>query len=213
MNAARAGWTPARAAWPLVVLLSLGVALFSLRYFAAPEHGALLGLRTGLARLVLLVHVAGGVLALAVGPFQFSGRLRRRAPRWHRRLGRAYVAGVLVGGVAGLPAAWFTEGGLSSHVAFTLLALLWLATTGLAVAAIRRRDVAAHRAWMVRGFALTFAAVTLRLWLPLLLVSGAPFLEAYRTVAWLCWVPNLIAAELWLAATRPAAAQPALGVR
>ena len=48
---------------------------------------------------------------------------------------------------------------------------------------------------MVRNFALTFAAVTLRLWLPGMVVGGVPMEIAYPIVAWLCWVPNLIVAE------------------
>jgi hypothetical protein len=61
-------------------------------------------------------------------------------------------------------------------------------------AALRERRSGLHR-WMVRNFALTFAAVTLRLWLPGSVVSGVPFGIAYPIVAWLCWVPNLVFAE------------------
>ncbi len=53
---------------------------------------------------------------------------------------------------------------------------------------------------MIRNFALTFAAVTLRLWLPAFQAASGSFLDAYRTVAWLCWVPNAIAAEIILRA-------------
>jgi hypothetical protein len=54
---------------------------------------------------------------------------------------------------------------------------------------------------MVRNFALTFAAVTLRLWLPTAIIAGAPFELAYPVIAWLCWVPNLLLAELLLRQT------------
>jgi hypothetical protein len=50
---------------------------------------------------------------------------------------------------------------------------------------------------MIRSYALTFAAVMLRIYLPLSQVYGIPFEPAYQTIAWLCWVPNLIVAE-WL---------------
>lgn len=199
--------------WPLVALLSAGVALYSLRYFTVPRHAPLLEVRAGPARVALLIHAGAGIAALMAGPFQFNAALRRRSLRWHRGLGFIYLAGVAVGGAAGLVSAQFTFGGLTSRVAFSWLAVLWLAATALAWRAVRRRDLAAHREWMIRSFALTFAAVTLRLWLPLLQAGGASFTEAYQTVAWLCWVPNLIAAELWIAATRSAGAQPALGVR
>lgn len=61
---------------------------------------------------------------------------------------------------------------------------------------------------MVRNFALTFAAVTLRLWLPASVVSGVPFELAYAIVAWLCWVPNLAVAEWMLDRGAPPAAVP-----
>ncbi len=51
---------------------------------------------------------------------------------------------------------------------------------------------------MIRNFALTGAAVTLRLWLPALQAASGSFMDAYRTVVWLCWVPNAIAAEIIL---------------
>ena len=67
----------------------------------------------------------------------------------------------------------------------------------------------AHRAWVLRSYALTLAAVTLRLWLPGLHVGlGLPFAEVYQTVAWLAWVPNLIVIELWLTAERASQARP-----
>ena len=50
---------------------------------------------------------------------------------------------------------------------------------------------------MIRTNALTFAAVTLRLWLPAFIASGADYIEAYTAVAWLSWVPNLLVAE-WI---------------
>ena len=65
---------------------------------------------------------------------------------------------------------WFSSVGLLGFFGFGSLAVLWVAFTLTAYRAIRRRDVASHRAWMMRSFALTYAAPTLRLWLVLLLV-------------------------------------------
>jgi uncharacterized membrane protein (DUF2068 family) len=103
--------------------------------------------------------------------------------------------GVLVGGVAGLFMSFHAFGGLLSRLGFGLLAIAWLATGILAYRAIRARDVAAHRRWMIRNFSLTFAAVTLRIYLPSSIISGIDFEVAYPVIAWLCWVPNLLLAE------------------
>ncbi len=62
-------------------------------------------------------------------------------------------------------------------------------------------------AWMLRSYALIFAGVMLRLELPLLTLAFGAFPPAYRAVAWLCWVPNLLIA-LWFT-RRPADPAPA----
>ncbi len=68
---------------------------------------------------------------------------------------------------------------------------------------MRRFSCAAHRRWMICNFSLTFAAVTLRLYLSPVSIFQFPFEQAYGVIAWACWVPNLLVAE-WL--VRPAAA-------
>jgi len=97
--------------------------------------------------------------------------------------------------------AFHAFGGLAARLGFACLALAWLYTGLRAYQAIRARDIASHRRWMIRNFALTFAAVTLRLWLPGAVVAGVSYELAYAVVAWLCWVPNLLAAQLLLIAS------------
>ena len=145
----------------------------------------------------ITTHVAGAMLAALLGPFQLlRTSTTRRYVRLHRWAGRVYLVGVLVGGLGGLYMATLAYGGLSARVGFGLLAGLWLFTGGMAYARIRAKQIEAHRRWMIRNYALTFAAVTLRLWLiGLQALAGVPQLEAYLTVAWLSWVPNLLVAE------------------
>jgi uncharacterized membrane protein len=149
----------------------------------------------------ITAHVAGAMVAAILGPFQFLPQSRtRRFLRLHRWAGRAYLLGVLVGGLAGLYLAFLAYGGLPARVGFGMLAGLWLLTGWLAYARIRAKQIQRHRRWMIRNYSLTFAAVTLRLWLiGLQALGGVPQLEAYVTVAWLSWVPNLLVAELFVA--------------
>lgn len=99
---------------------------------------------------------------------QFSSRLRRADLELHRWAGRLYLGvGVLVGGVSGLYISQFAFGGPVAGVGFAALAVCWLHTGARAFTAIRRRAVKEHRRWMVRNFSLSFAAVTLRLYIPL----------------------------------------------
>jgi len=144
----------------------------------------------------IYTHVFAAVFALALGPLQFSQRLRRTLPQLHRWLGRLYLGvGVLVGGLAGLYMAVLAWGGPVAKLGFASLALAWLYTGWRAYRAIRAGRVAQHRAWMVRNFSLTLAAVSLRIYLPLSMVAGIDFGTAYPVIAWMCWIPNLLLAE------------------
>lgn len=183
-----------RSRWSVMAVLSIAVSLYAiallLRPVLRPEF-----LQTSPVPLMVFVHLAGGGLALGLGPFQFLASLRARRPTLHRWLGRVYVAAILAGGVAGLVLARFSQGGMVAHTGFGLLALAWLYTTGSAFLSIRRGAVTAHRLWMMRSFALTLAAVTLRIYLPVSLIAGLSFESAYPVIAWACWVPNLLVAE------------------
>jgi uncharacterized membrane protein len=187
--------------WLLMLLLALGIALVSTRYFfISPEKAAEPALGPKFARHLplLLTHVTGGSVALVLGPWLFWGRFRNRFLAFHRWLGRLYLLGIFAGGLAGLAMAAIAFGGLPSQLGFGGLAVAWLATGVLALQRIRQGNVRAHREWMIRSYALTLAAVTLRLWLPLLLSFGLEFPVAYPMIAWLSWVPNLVVAEVYL---------------
>jgi uncharacterized membrane protein len=140
-------------------------------------------------------HFTGGAIALAAGAFQMNGRLRLMFRPAHRWLGRLYVAAVVVGGVAGFSLALHSFGGGVAQMGFALLAVCWLACTINAYRLIRHGDVSAHRRWMIRSYAVTLSAVTLRFYLPGSQLAGLPMAVAYPAIAWLCWVPNLLVAE------------------
>jgi uncharacterized membrane protein len=187
------------AGWVTMMGLASLIALSSVRYFVVSPEMAIDGpLARRFAEYItpLLFHVGGGVVALSLGAWGFWGRFRNKYLWLHRWLGRVYLLAVLVGGTAGFYMALTAFGGLPARIGFAMLALLWLATGANAYLRIRRGEVRLHREWMIRNYALTFSAVMLRVWLPLFLALGYDFPEAYTTVAWLCWVPNLLAAEL-----------------
>jgi uncharacterized membrane protein len=144
----------------------------------------------------IYTHIFASIVALTIGPFQFSTRLRQEHANYHRWLGRTYLAvGVLVGGLSGLYMSQFAYGGQIAKLGFATLAMLWLYTGLRAYLAIRRGAIVEHRKWIVRNFSLTLAAVTLRFYLPVSMAAGVEFELAYPIIAWLCWVPNLVFAE------------------
>ncbi len=190
---------PKSGAWVVaLLLLAVPIALYGLSF---PWTNANPAFKARLMALpwAALPHFLGGGIALLIGGLQFLPRLRATRPRLHRLIGRVYLLSVLAGGLGGLSIATISHGGASTHIGFGMLALLWLASGMAAWQAILRGDVQAHRRWMMRNFAMTFAAVMLRIDIPILqAVFGVPFDEAYQTVAWLCWVPNLLIVEWFL---------------
>lgn len=191
-----------RAGLIAVLVLSLATSLYAIGVYAVLPLGTGLHpeMRAGFEahRAGIHTHVFAAAFALSLGPFQFSTRMRCAHTTLHRWLGRLYLGvGVLVGGAAGLYMAFHAFGGLAARLGFGCLAIAWLLTGACAYRTIRAGDVRHHRRWMIRNFALCFAAVTLRLWVPSAVVSGIPFELAYPGIAWLCWIPNLLVAE-WL---------------
>jgi hypothetical protein len=159
----------------------------------------------------LVVHALTGGIALLVGPWQFVRRIRRM-PRVHRYLGRVFLfAGVLPASVAGMVVAWLSTAGPVASLGFALLDLAWFGSALAGYRAVRTHRYRDHERWMIRAFALTFAAVTLRLWLVTLILVQLPLLHsvyhgdfhdlfrtAYAVVPWLCWIPNLLVVEWYL---------------
>ena len=184
-------------AWILMTLLSVGVGIYAIVLVSVLGEGS-----PDIVHRMPVIgtsHFVFSGIALIVGPFQFLTRVRQSHPLVHRSLGRLYLVSVLLGGLAGLAMAPSSPSGqLVGQVGFGVLALLWLYSGAMAYGSARRRDFASHRIWMLRNFALTFGAVTLRIYLGLFAAAGVPFAESYPLVAWLAWVPNLVLVEWWL---------------
>lgn len=183
--------------WSTLMLLALGVAGYALWLLVAQERPDFAASLFARHPVGALVHMACSPVALVAGALQVNRAIRTRHLVLHRWLGRLYVLAVLLAGASGMSMALQAQGGPVSEWGFGLLAVLWLLSTGLGWVAMRRGHRAAHRDWMLRSYALTLAAITLRLYIPASLIAGLPFEDAYRAIAWLCWVPNLLAAE-WL---------------
>jgi uncharacterized membrane protein len=186
--------------WSVMVLLALLMFVLASRYLTFnpevyfPEKRAVYTTHT----FGLMSHIVGAMLATILGPFQFLPGIRKgRFLKVHRWLGRIYLLGVLVGGLGGLYMAFLAYGGLPAKLGFATLAIIWLFSAFKAYQDIRNKEIQQHKAWMIRNYALTFAAVTLRLWQGVFGAVGLEFLTGYIIVAWLSWIPNLLVAE-WM---------------
>ncbi|MEX1001448.1 MAG: DUF2306 domain-containing protein [Crocinitomicaceae bacterium] len=150
-------------------------------------------------RPTFYIHVISGMLVILIGPFQFLQKLRTKYLSFHKKLGKIYVYAILLfAAPTGLIMAFYAEGGWWSTLAFLIMSILWFITTLLAVIRIKNRDIIGHQKWMYRSYALSFAAVTLRILVPFLSLY-TNFSEDVVTIstAWLSWIINLFFVE-WI---------------
>ncbi len=184
--------------WYAVAIFALVNALEALRYLLphVPFPAQLDNFNQ--RRIALTLHALGGAIALLAGPLQFVPRFRESNWNRHRLLGWIYCGAVLLGWCASLWIAPHSQTGWMASSGFLTLGAAWIVTTGIAVRMILRCEAMRHRRWMIRSFALTAAAITLRIYLPLVFLSHWPFSIGYPVIAWLCWVPNALGAEVYL---------------
>lgn len=187
--AIRSGWT---LAW-LVVIALCGE--FLLTVYGKYSH-----LDSGAYEMFierhgwLWTHLAGGVLALVLGPPQFLTNWNRTRPRLHRWIGRTYITGLLVGivGVVGLLSSSLAP--FEIRAAFASTALAWTVTALAAMMTIRLGLVAKHQRWMIRNYLVTLAPVLFRIMLYSYVGTGhvpsPPAIAAMLILSWL--VPQLI---------------------
>jgi len=189
-------------AWRVMTVLALLVVFYALTLLFVPgARPPFLRERYERIPLAVLIHIGASALAMGLGPFQFVSSLRNRRPVIHRWMGRCYLGGVFTGGAAGFVMATMSQLGMVTHTGFALLALAWIFSGLRAYQRIRAGDQVQHRRWMTRNYSLTLAAVTLRIYVPVSVVLGVPFEIAYPAIAWIAWVPNLVAAEFILRRT------------
>ncbi|MFN0047887.1 MAG: DUF2306 domain-containing protein [Cytophagales bacterium] len=150
-------------------------------------------------KIAFFVHVYTSVFLLIAGFTQFSTYVRSNVPAVHRIIGSIYVIIVVfISGPASLIMAFYANGYLSSRLAFTILASLWIIFTLKAWISIFQRNFVNHQHFMIRSFSLTISAITLRIWKWLIVYLFHPNpMDLYMMVAWLGFVPNMLVAE-WI---------------
>jgi len=189
----------------LFIFFAVGVGLYPLVYLFLDMSGGLLAskpddlLNSPFWNICFYGHISLGGLALLSGCSQFFKKFRNKHLRLHRKLGFVYVISVMLSGLFSLYIAYYTPGGIVAVLGFEVLGILWLYTTFNAFRAVLQKNLDQHENWMMRSYALTFAAVSLRLWMPILIgLIGLSFIQAYIIIAWWCWVPNLMVAQWFI---------------
>ena len=141
-------------------------------------------------------HIALAGLAILIGWIQFSTSFRAKNLSLHRLIGKVYVVSALLSSLTGIYIGFFATGGIVSSSGFILLGIIWFYTTLKAYLNIRQKNLLGHQKMMIYSYAACFAGAALRIWLPILIAFFGDFIVAYKIVAWLCWVPNLVVANI-----------------
>jgi len=154
------------------------------------------------APFAVIVHILSASLFSLLGALQFSSGLRQRSPQWHRVSGRIVVASGIFAALSGL---WMTvmypippelQGGLL-YVVRVFVSVAMLLSIFMAVVAVTALDIATHRAWMIRSFALgQGAGMQVVLLLPWMLLIGKPSMLQRDVLMSLAWLINLLVAEM-----------------
>lgn len=195
-----------KVSWVLFGILSTVIGLYPLLYlfldrnFSIENNIGLLSTKSveilsdTLWNICFYGHISFGGIALLIGWVQFSKKLRAKNIGLHKKIGKTYVVAVIISGLCSIYIGYYATAGIISALGFICLGIFWLFTTILGFKAIKEGNINLHKKLMIYSYAACFAAVTLRVWLPILTISIGEFDPAYRIVAWLCWIPNIIVA-------------------
>jgi hypothetical protein len=199
------------ASWSTTGLILYGsylLILLTLPYFAFERNTDFLSSKQLIYhldwwRISFYVHVFTSPVIILAGLCQFSRTLLHRYAGIHRTLGKIYIATVLfLSGPAALIMALYANGNTATKVGFTLLSCLWLLFTGIGYRKARQRDFNTHGNFLLRSYALTVSAITLRFYAYLIgewELAIEP-VTAYMILSWISWIPNLVIAEVLIGA-------------
>jgi uncharacterized membrane protein len=156
-------------------------------------------------KAAFFIHVLSSIFLLIAGFTQFYDPLRKFSTV-HRMVGKVYIVIIVfLSGPAGFVMALYANGGTPPKVAFSILSILWIFFTAKAWIEIRKGNYIDHGNFMLRSYALTLSALTLRAWKYIIVLIFHPHpMDGYMIVAWLGWIPNLLVAE-WLITRKTAA--------
>lgn len=145
-------------------------------------------------------HVYTSIFVLILGMFQFSTWIRSQYSSLHRNLGKIYVILILlIASPSGLIMGFHANGGLYPQISFVMQAILWFAFTWIAFRSALSRQWTKHQNFMMRSYALTLSAISLRLFKWIIVHTlELPPMDTYRIVAWLGWIVNLVIVEMYI---------------
>lgn len=149
--------------------------------------------------LMIRFHISLAIISLLTGPLGVIKKVRVKSIKFHRWNGRLYVLTIILNFIPGVYVSFFATGGWLSTVGFLILNTLWLGTTILGYLYIKGEKVILHSQWIIRSFFLSFANMTIYIIVAITHnVLNFSYGYSYTMAVWLCWILNLLIAELMI---------------
>lgn len=154
-------------------------------------------------KVAFFSHVFSSIIVIISGLPQFSNSIRKRFYFFHKLSGKVYISLILlVASPSGLIMAYYANGGIISQISFVLLSILWFVFTYKAYKYIKIGNWKKHKNYMLRSYALTLSAISLRLfkWGIVSVLELAP-MDTYKIVSIIGWTLNLVLVEIYISKT------------
>ena len=187
--------------WVPVMFFSLLLVKNTIPYFSfSPEFSfikerAILFAKP-LYKISFYAHIFAGMFCILSALLQFSSEILRKRKAIHIWSGRIYVLTVMfIGAPTGLYMSFFAKGSFNERLLFMFMAFYWFATTAKGFTSILKKNVLAHKCWMMRSYCMAMTAVTFRIYHLIFYSIGWGHLENYEISLWISVVGNILIAE------------------
>ncbi len=187
--------------WVPVTVFSLLIIYNTVPYFSFSKDFDFIEERTILFKsnfynTSFYIHIAAGAVCIGTALIQFSRYILKRSKAIHRVSGKIYVSVVLfLAAPTGLYMSFFAKGSFWERSLFMFMAGWWFVTTLYGLSTIHKRNVIAHKVWMIRSYAMAMTAVTFRVYHILFYLLGWDHLENYELSLWISVIGNMLFAE------------------
>jgi hypothetical protein len=187
-------WIPVTGFSLLLVYNTLPYFSFNKDFSFIQERGLLF--QGSLYNACFYIHIFAGVVCISTALIQFSRYILKKSKAIHRWSGRLYVFVVLfLGAPTGLYMSFFAKGSFWERVLFMFMAVWWFITTYNGLSTILKKNVLAHKIWMVRSYSMAMTAVTFRIYHIVFFVLDWGHLENYELSLWISVIGNMLIAE------------------
>ncbi len=187
--------------WLPVIVFSILLVVNTIPYFSFSKEFSFIQERSFLFRGELYngsfyIHIFAGAVCIITALIQFSRYILKKSKAIHRWSGRLYVFVVLfLGAPTGLYMSFFAKGSFAERSLFLFMAITWFITTLLGLTTILKRNIVAHKFWMLRSYAMAMTAVTFRIYHIIFYLLDWNHLENYELSLWMSVIGNMLVAE------------------